>query len=224
MNLAFATGVKQRRWGGERDIKWKEEGTFSSPPLPLPLDACNEGYHNSIQMLFSATQVTTTPSKCYFHAENIQRLHSVSLIRKYGHLLRVCWAAPFWRETGSIFAILRHFSSYRMMSSTCVCLTWRLTTNKHGGPPAGILLSAIYKPFITLVCLLSSLFPYHWWQYLLLIVNLNEMQEKTYLKVVLLGKVNSGKTCLVTRYITRSFSEETPSVSTFFFSTIFIFF
>ncbi|KAJ7387198.1 Ras- protein Rab-24 [Desmophyllum pertusum] len=37
------------------------------------------------------------------------------------------------------------------------------------------------------------------------------MQEKTYLKVVLLGKVNSGKTCLVTRYITRSFSEETPS-------------
>ena len=40
------------------------------------------------------------------------------------------------------------------------------------------------------------------------------MQEKTYLKVVLLGKVNSGKTCLVTRYITRSFSEETPSVST----------
>ena len=43
------------------------------------------------------------------------------------------------------------------------------------------------------------------------------MQEKTYLKVVLLGKVNSGKTCLVTRYITRSFSEETPSVSKFFF-------
>lgn len=41
------------------------------------------------------------------------------------------------------------------------------------------------------------------------------MQEKTYLKVVLLGKVNSGKTCLVTRYITRAFSEETPSVSTF---------
>lgn len=39
------------------------------------------------------------------------------------------------------------------------------------------------------------------------------MQEKTYLKVVLLGKVNSGKTCLVTRYITRAFSEETPSVS-----------
>ncbi|EDO31322.1 predicted protein, partial [Nematostella vectensis] len=37
------------------------------------------------------------------------------------------------------------------------------------------------------------------------------MQEKTYLKVVLLGKVNSGKTCLVTRYITRAFSEETPS-------------
>ncbi|XP_068679799.1 ras-related protein Rab-24-like [Montipora capricornis] len=37
------------------------------------------------------------------------------------------------------------------------------------------------------------------------------MQEKTYLKVVLLGKVNSGKTCLVTRYMTRSFSEETPS-------------
>lgn len=42
------------------------------------------------------------------------------------------------------------------------------------------------------------------------------MQEKTYLKVVLLGKVNSGKTCLVTRYITRSFSEETPSVSIMF--------
>lgn len=37
------------------------------------------------------------------------------------------------------------------------------------------------------------------------------MQEKTYLKVVLLGKVNSGKTCFVTRYMTRSFSEETPS-------------
>ena len=145
-------------------------------------------------------------------------------IQSCGHLLRVCWEVPFWKETGSIFAILRHFSNYRMMSSTCVSLTWRLTTNKHGGPPAGILLSAIYKPFITLVCLLSSLFPYHWWQYLLLIVNLNEMQEKTYLKVVLLGKVNSGKTCLVTRYITRSFSEETPSVSTFFFSTIFIFF
>ena len=46
------------------------------------------------------------------------------------------------------------------------------------------------------------------------------MQEKTYLKVVLLGKVNSGKTCLVTRYMTRSFSEETPSVSMNSFSRI----
>lgn len=50
------------------------------------------------------------------------------------------------------------------------------------------------------------------------------MQEKTYLKVVLLGKVNSGKTCLVTRYITRSFSEETPSVSKFSFNNFCLFF
>ena len=48
---------------------------------------------------------------------------------------------------------------------------------------------------------------------------LHVMQEKTYLKVVLLGKVNSGKTCLVTRYITRTFSEETPSVSQAFVRT-----
>ena len=39
------------------------------------------------------------------------------------------------------------------------------------------------------------------------------MSEKVYLKVVLLGKVNSGKTCLVTRYITDTFSPEQPSVS-----------
>ncbi|XP_046840525.1 ras-related protein Rab-24-like isoform X2 [Xenia sp. Carnegie-2017] len=37
------------------------------------------------------------------------------------------------------------------------------------------------------------------------------MSEKVYLKVVLLGKVNSGKTCLVTRYITDTFSPEQPS-------------
>ena len=37
------------------------------------------------------------------------------------------------------------------------------------------------------------------------------MSEKVYLKVVLLGKVSSGKTCLVTRYITDTFSPEQPS-------------
>ncbi|CAB4016411.1 ras-related Rab-24-like [Paramuricea clavata] len=37
------------------------------------------------------------------------------------------------------------------------------------------------------------------------------MSEKVYLKVVLLGKVDSGKTCLVTRYITDTFSPEQPS-------------
>lgn len=39
------------------------------------------------------------------------------------------------------------------------------------------------------------------------------MSDKIYLKVVLLGKVNSGKTCLVTRYITDTFSPEQPSVN-----------
>ena len=127
-------------------------------------------------------------------------------------------------ETGSIFASLRHFSQRSHDVSYVRVLHDAFTTNKHGGPAVGNWLSAIYKPFITFVCLLSRLFSYHWWKYSLLIVNLNEMQEKTYLKVVLLGKVNSGKTCLVTRYMTRSFSEETPSVSIFFFQQfLFIF-
>ena len=39
------------------------------------------------------------------------------------------------------------------------------------------------------------------------------MTDKVYLKIVLLGKVNSGKTCLVTRYLTDTFSPEQPSVS-----------
>lgn len=37
------------------------------------------------------------------------------------------------------------------------------------------------------------------------------MTDKVYLKIVLLGKVNSGKTCLVTRYITDTYSPEQPS-------------
>lgn len=37
------------------------------------------------------------------------------------------------------------------------------------------------------------------------------MTDKVYLKIVLLGKVDSGKTCLVTRYITDTFSPEQPS-------------
>lgn len=141
--------------------------------------------------------------------------------RKWGHILRV----GLRRSERKPEVYLLHYVTFPndwCFLRACV-LHDVLQPTKHGGPAAGILLSAIYKPFITLACLLSRLFPYHWWQYILLIVNLNEMQEKTYLKVVLLGKVNSGKTCLVTRYITRSFSEETPSVSKFFSSAIFNF-
>ena len=179
----------------------EREGTFSSPPISFPIDACNAGYHNSIQMLFSRwkhSKVTFSLADTKMRAPFVLQ-HSLNGNRKY-----ICYITSL-------------LSTIVWCLAMCVCLTWRLTTNKDGRPAAAKLLSAIYKPFITLVCLLSKLFPYHWWQYFLLILNLNEMQEKTYLKVVLLGKVNSGKTCLVTRYITRSFSEETPSVSKFFF-------
>ena len=190
----------------ERVVLWKERGTL---------------HHLTPSQLTLATQVTRTPSKYYFCTENIHRLQSGWLIYEN--------ADTFWSKPEVFFV---HYVTYRMANDrmmsltwTCECLTWRLTTNKHGGPADGILPSAIYKPFITLVCPLSRLISNHWWQYLLLIVNLNEMQEKTYLKVVLLGKVNSGKTCLVTRYITRSFSEETPSVSRSFSSQfLFIFY
>lgn len=168
--------------------------------------------------LTPATQVTITPSKCYFHQEpdfhaeneNGGTFWGLGCAVLKGNRKYICFITSLFPTI--VWCLLRACVLHDVLQPT-----------KHGGPAAGILLSAIYKPFITLACLLSRLFPYHWWQYILLIVNLNEMQEKTYLKVVLLGKVNSGKTCLVTRYITRSFSEETPSVSKFFSSAIFNF-
>ena len=109
-----------------------------------------------------------------------------------------------------------YMTQLQVMSLSCE--SYMTSHNKQIWRPAERKLSAIYIPFIAFVRLLSKLISNHWWQYSSLVGNLNEMQEKTYLKVVLLGKVNSGKTCLVTRYITRSFSEETPSVSKIFFS------
>ena len=38
--------------------------------------------------------------------------------------------------------------------------------------------------------------------------------QKVHYKILLLGGVNSGKTCLVIRYIWGFFTEEVPSVST----------
>lgn len=180
------------------------EGHFHHLPYPISVDTCNTGYHNSIQMLFS-------PGAWFSRWK-----------RKWGHIWGLGCAVLKGNRKYICFITSLFPTIVWCLLRACV-LHDVLQPTKHGGPAAGILLSAIYKPFITLACLLSRLFPYHWWQYILLIVNLNEMQEKTYLKVVLLGKVNSGKTCLVTRYITRSFSEETPSVSKFFSSAIFNF-
>ena len=203
-HVTCITGVKRERQGGGSGAESyaNGRGLFDRGLTPSPLAPVK--YYNSIQI---------------FHSENIARLLSDWLI--YG---KCRWGFSGPKANRKYICFITSLMPTIVWCLLGACLTWRLTTNKHGGPAVGTLLPAIYIPFITFVCLLTRLISYHWWQYSLLILNLNEMQEKTYLKVVLLGKVNSGKTCLVTRYITRSFSEETPSVSRSFNSTIFVYF
>ena len=107
-------------------MKWKERGHFHHLPYPSPLTP--------------ATQVTITSSKCYFHAENIQRLLSASLIRKCGHLSFATLSE--WKPE----VYLLHYVTtlnYRMMSRY-VRVSYMTSYNKQRWQTGGCKIAVSY--------------------------------------------------------------------------------
>ena len=101
-------------------MKWKEREHFHHLP-----DACNAGYHNSIQMLFSHWK----------HSKVTFSLADTKMRAPF-----VC--SPLWMETGSISATLRHY--WTIVWCLAMCVSYLTPYNKQRWRTGGCKIAVSY--------------------------------------------------------------------------------